>query len=82
MPTLLLKLNKDNLPEIVEIYDNNNSIVLQTFLKSYKENLPRSIKTLTNLYGNVLEENVTIKVLKINEILKIRFLHLKGTVIS
>lgn len=70
MPTLLLKLNKDNLPEIVEIYDNNNSIVLQTFLKSYKENLPRSIKTLTNLYGNVLEENVTIKVLKINEILK------------
>ncbi|HAF08397.1 MAG: hypothetical protein XD76_0875 [candidate division TA06 bacterium 32_111] len=70
MPTLLLKLNKDNLPEIVEIYDKNNSIVLQTFLKSYKENLPRSIKTLTNLYGNVVEENVTVKVLKLNEILK------------
>lgn len=67
MKNLLVKLNKENLPEIIEIYDNKNSIVLQTFLKSYKDNLPRNIKTLTNLYGNVLEENVTIKVLKLNE---------------
>lgn len=67
MKNLLVKLNKENLPEIIEIYDKNNSIVLQTFLRSYKDNLPRNIKTLTNLYGNVLEENVTIKVLKLNE---------------
>ncbi|MEO0234825.1 MAG: hypothetical protein ABIN39_04045 [candidate division WOR-3 bacterium] len=67
MKNLLVKLNKENLPEIIEIYDKNNSIVLQTFLKSYKDNLPRNIKTLTNLYGNVLEENVTIKVLKSDE---------------
>ncbi|MEO0288345.1 MAG: hypothetical protein ABIN00_01725 [candidate division WOR-3 bacterium] len=72
MKNLLVKLNKENLPEIIEIYDNNNSIVLQTFLKSYKDNLPRNIKTLTNLYGNVLEENVTIKVLKLNEKLDAR----------
>lgn len=67
MKNLLVKLNRENLPEIIEIYDSNNSIILQTFLKSYRNNLPRSIKTLTNLYGNVLEENVTIKVLKLNE---------------
>ncbi len=62
---IIIKLDKENgLPEIVEIYDANNKVILQVFLKSYSDNFPKSIRSFVDVGGNVVEEIVTIKVLE------------------
>lgn len=63
---ILVRYDKKGNPDLMELYDGNNSIVMQTNMKSFKDGLPRSISTSTVMNKSVITETLTITILKIN----------------
>jgi len=63
---ILVRFDKKGNPDLMEMYDANNAIIMQTNLKSYTDGLPRSISTATVMNKTVIKEIITINTLRIN----------------
>lgn len=63
---IIVRLTKDSLPELIEMYDWNGKVMLQLQYSKFKDKLPTAIRALTKTEGGVIDEKISISKLKLN----------------